>query len=90
MTFLNPQKKEIFTVADLNRTITMIHEIKIKVSPNISYFNVYIEEGNNSEMLKMLVRRRTGWRVVELPMIANFIWTQFYRKKVLKTRITKR
>ncbi len=60
------------------------------MSPNISYFNVYIEEGNNSELLKMLVRKRTGWRVVEIPAIANLIWTQYYRKAVLKKRLNKR
>ena len=49
---------------DLNRVMGVIHNLKIKVSNNIGYFNVYIEEGNNSELLKMLVRKRTGWRVV--------------------------
>ena len=56
----------------------------------MSYFNVYVEEGNNSELLKMLIRRRTGWRVVELPAIANFIWTQFYKKGIVKKRLNKR
>ena len=41
-------------------------------------------------MLKSLVRKRNGWRVVELPAIANLIWTQFYRKAVLKKRLHKR
>ena len=87
---LNPQNRAIFTVPDLNKAIGMIHHLTIKVSPSMSYFNVYVEEGNNSELLKMLIRRRTGWRVVELPAIANFIWTQFYKKGIVKKRLNKR
>jgi hypothetical protein len=51
---------------------------------------VYVEEGNNAELVKNLVRRRSGWRVVEIPDIANFIWTQFYRRGVLQKRLNKR
>ena len=90
LSYLNPNNKGIFTISDLNRTMGVLHNLKIKVSSNLSYFNVYVEEGNNSELLKMLVRRRCGWRVVEIPAIANLIWTQFYRKNILKKRITKR
>ena len=90
LSHINPQNKGIFTISDLNKTVGILHNLKIKVSPNVSYFNVYIEEGNNSELLKMLVRRRCGWRVVEIPAIANFIWTQFYRRSILKKRINKR
>ena len=38
----------------------------------------------------MLARRRTGWRVVEIPAIANLIWTQFYKKSALKNRLNKK
>lgn len=30
-------------------------------------------------MIKNAVRRRSGWRVVEAPNVANLIWSQFYR-----------
>ena len=55
-------------------------------------FNVYVEDGNNSELIKVVVRKRTGWRVVESPAVANMIWSQFYRPAVdakLKGRIIK-
>lgn len=90
LAYLNPHNKDTFTTADLHKAIAWLHRVKVRVSPNISYFNVYIEEGNNAELLKMLVRKRTGWRVVEIPAIANLIWTQFYRRSVLKKRLTKR
>lgn len=78
------------TVGDIQSAVCLLHSIKITVSHNLSYFNIYIEDGNNSELLKMLVRRRNGWRVVELPDNANLIWTQFYRKSILSKRLHKR
>ena len=87
---VNPLAKEVFTVADLSRAVGILHNLRVKLPPSHSYFNVYVEEGNNSDLLKMLIRRRSGWRVVEIPAIANFIWTQFYRKTLLKKRLSKR
>jgi hypothetical protein len=77
-------------MVDLNHIICLLHQADLQISPNISYFNVYVEEGNNSELLKSLIRKRNGWRVVELPEVANFIWTQFYRRSVLRKRLHKR
>lgn len=45
---LNPDSKEVFTLADLHKAIAVLHSTTIKISPNLNYFNVYIEEGNNS------------------------------------------
>ena len=52
------------------------------ISSNNFYFNVYVEDGNNSELIKVVVRKRAGWRVVESPAVANMIWSQFYRPAV--------
>lgn len=52
------------------------------INSNNFYFNVYVEEGNNSELIKVVVRKRAGWRVVESPAVANMIWSQFYRPGV--------
>lgn len=31
-------------------------------------------------MIKSAVRKRAGWKVVEIPAVANMLWTQLYRK----------
>lgn len=28
------------------------------------YFSVFVEDGNNSEMIKSAIRKRNGWKVV--------------------------
>lgn len=64
----------------------MLGANKVKIigirSPVFSYFSVYVEEGNNSELIKSAVRKRSGWKVVEIPAVANMIWSQFYRKSL--------
>ena len=30
-------------------------------------------------MIKAIVRKRPGWRVVETPAVANMVWSQFYK-----------
>lgn len=30
-------------------------------------------------MIKNSIRKRSGWRVVESPNVANMIWSQFYK-----------
>jgi hypothetical protein len=39
---LNPTSKERFTLADLNQTICLLHRVDVQLSPNISYFNVFV------------------------------------------------
>lgn len=87
---LNPHNQRgRFTSADLISAVCLLHRVHVSL-PSVSFFNVYVEEGNNAELVKNLVRRRSGWRVVEIPDIANFIWTQFYRRVVLQKRLNKR
>jgi hypothetical protein len=87
---LNPHNQRgRFTSADLISAVCLLHRVHVTL-PSVSFFNVYVEEGNNAELVKNLVRRRSGWRVVEIPDIANFIWTQFYRRGVLQKRLNKR
>ena len=69
--------------------LSFIHHANFYLSSHFYYFNVYIEEGNNSDLLKNIVRMRTGWRIVEIPDNANLIWTQFYRKSILHKRLHK-
>ena len=64
--------------------IDIVHAVnKVKLLPYPSssfiYFNVFVDEGNNSEMIKNAIRRRSGWRLVEASNVANLIWSQFYR-----------
>ena len=58
--------------------------------PSFSYFNVYVEDGNNSEMIKSAVRKRSCWKVVQMPSVAHMIWSQWYRKNLdIKVKIHK-
>lgn len=50
------------------------------------FFSVYVAEGNNSELIKSIVRGINGWRVAELPEVANFVWTQSYRKNLVNKK----
>ena len=79
-----------FSLSCLHLSVQLVHQLNIQVSPNIGYFTVFVQEGNNCELVKALVRKRTGWRIVEIPAIANFIWTQGYRKALLQKRLRKK
>lgn len=32
-------------------------------------------------MIKAAIRKRSGWRVVEIPGVAQMIWSQYYRAR---------
>jgi hypothetical protein len=59
----------------------MIDEVKMNM--NGCFFSVYVAEGNNSDLIKAIVRSISGWRVAEIPEVANFVWTQSYRKNLM-------
>eukprot|EP00919_Chromeraceae_sp_WS-2016_P046937 GHVR01111324.1.p1 GENE.GHVR01111324.1~~GHVR01111324.1.p1 ORF type:complete len:108 (+),score=7.88 GHVR01111324.1:1955-2278(+) len=39
-------------------------------------YKVYIGKGNNSNLIKGIIRRRSWWIVVDQPSQANFLFTQ--------------
>jgi hypothetical protein len=53
---------------------------------NGCFFSVYVQEGNNSELIKAIVRGISGWRVVEILEVANFVWTQAYRRNLVEKK----
>ena len=55
---------------------------QVKLNMNGCFFSVYVQEGNNAELMKTIVRAVSGWRVVEIPEVANLVWTQNYRKNL--------
>ena len=81
------QKKvriKVFNYITLVDMIQKANKIMVKsgsTEMSILYFSVYVEDGNNSEMIKASIRKRSGWRVVEIPAVAHMIWSQSYRVK---------
>ena len=41
-----------------------------------------MEDGNNSDLIKNIARKRIGWRVVESVNVANMIWSPFFRVNI--------
>lgn len=46
--------------------------------------NVYLEEGNNSRMVKEILRKRPQLNFVTDKKSANFVWTRFCDHEVSK------
>lgn len=40
-------------------------------------------------MIKASIRKRSGWRVVEIPVVASMVWSQLYKAKYDK-KLSKR
>jgi hypothetical protein len=46
------------------------------IAPSSCAYKAYIGKGNNSIMVRGILRRRAWWSIVDDPAEANFIWTQ--------------
>lgn len=58
----------------------MIDEVKFNM--NGCFFSAYVQEGNNSDLVKSMIQRTNGWRVSEMIEVSNFVWTQNYRRNL--------
>jgi hypothetical protein len=47
------------------------------LSKNITKIKAYVEEGNNSRLIKELLRKRSGIKIIEDKKEADFVWTRF-------------
>jgi hypothetical protein len=64
-------KCNFLTAVLADHCIASVHfQLKEKVK-------VFVDEGNNSRLIKELVRRRTNLRIVADKREANIVWTQF-------------
>ena len=77
----NSPSQRIFDSQTVVDIILAANKVSIIPYPTNSYlyFNVFVDEGNNNEMIKSCIRKRSGWRVVEAHSVANMVWSQFYK-----------
>ena len=58
--------------------------IKKKVEAGRKLYKAYIGIGNNNEIVKNTLKKRSWWRIVNKASIdeCSFIWTQWLKKKM--------
>jgi hypothetical protein len=69
-------KEKILNYLDFLWKINYSNGIFIKSQPEETTYKAYIGSGNNSIMVKSILKRRFWWTITDKPEGSNFVWTQ--------------
>ena len=65
------------------KVINPTNGIEVYQSPFVTY-NVYVGKGNNSQLIKKIMSKRSWWKLTDVPENAHFTWFQWKNKKLLE------
>lgn len=58
----------------------------VKSQPEEVVYKAYVGSGNNSLMVKAILKRRFWWNIVDKPEGCNFVWTQLKLNSLFQTQ----
>ena len=56
----------------------------VKASDQDTIYRVYVGHGNNSNLIKNIIKRRYWWNFTDKPENAHLVWTQLKLNNIFK------
>lgn len=66
------------------KIINPTNGVEVYQGPFVNYY-VYVGKGNNSQLIKKIMTKRSWWKLTETPENAHFTWFQWKNKKLLES-----
>ena len=82
----NPQKtkQKLLYYQDFLWKVNYSNALYVKIPDNNITYKAYVGPGNNSTLIKSVLRRRSWWNVVDKMENCNFVWTQLKVNSIFK------
>jgi hypothetical protein len=86
---MNIQEKnrlKIISYVDFLWKVNYANALFVKSTPEDTVYKAYIGPGNNSNLVKGILKRRFWWTIVDKPEDTNFVWTQLKINSIFTER----